>query len=327
MNEHVGKISPTFEAFLAHSAPNEKRDAIVIFQAPQQESRVRGRFRELKRRLKDVESRAASQRAAQQQLFEGYGKASVKTRPGKQRLEVSSIGESTMPVANVEVTPKTLPALAEQPNVVAIMPNQRIRLIKPKEVDYQELEKQENKDGLTWGLKQLGIADLWKKTKGRHINVAVLDTGVHGEHPALAGRVKDFVVIDPLGRRITTKDNATFDSDQHGTHVCGTIAGGKTAGGVSIGVAPEANLLVAGVLIGNATLQTLFEGISWAVENGADIISMSVGFDYYEPLFAKVFEMLVDQYGILPVAAIGNENYGNSSSPLGLWFDPTCGGP
>ena len=35
-------------------------------------------------------------------------------------------------------------------------------------------------------------------------------------------------------------------------HVCGTIAGGQTAEGVSIGVAPEANLLVAGVLITTA---------------------------------------------------------------------------
>jgi serine protease AprX len=156
---------------------------------------------------------------------------------------------------------------------------------------------------------------LWRSTKGKDINVAVLDTGVHGEHPALAGRVKDFVVIDPLGRRITTNDSATFDADQHGTHVCGTIAGGKTDGGVAIGVGPEANLLVAGVLVGNATLRTLFEGLSWAIEKGADIISMSLGFSYYEPLFANVFDMLTEQYGILPVAAIGNENYGNSSSP------------
>jgi subtilisin family serine protease len=53
---------------------------------------------------------------------------------------------------------------------------------------------------LTWGLKQLEIPKLWDTTKGREINVAVLDTGVHHEHEALKGRVKDFVVIDPLGR-------------------------------------------------------------------------------------------------------------------------------
>jgi serine protease AprX len=62
-------------------------------------------------------------------------------------------------------------------------------------------------------------------------------------------------------------------------------------------------------------LLTLVEGISWAVEKGADIISMSLGFNYYEPLFSEVFQFLIDQFGILPVVAIGNENHGNSSSP------------
>ena len=57
------------------------------------------------------------------------------------------------------------------------------------------------------------------------------------------------------------------------------------------------------------------EGITWAVEKGVDIISMSLGFSYYEPLFAEVFDLLIGQYGILPVVAIGNENHGNSSSP------------
>ena len=57
------------------------------------------------------------------------------------------------------------------------------------------------------------------------------------------------------------------------------------------------------------------EGISWAVENGADIINMSLGFRYYEPLFTEVFDILINQYGILPVVAIGNENHGNTSSP------------
>jgi subtilisin family serine protease len=199
--------------------------------------------------------------------------------------------------------------------VVAILPNQRIHLIKPKEVNYAELGRQENRYGMTWGLKELGIPEMWKaiKSKGKGIKVAVLDTGVHSEHPALAGRVKDFVVIDPLGRRI--KANPAFDCGSHGTHVCGTIAGGKTEDGVSIGITPEATLFVAGVLIGDATLHTLIEGITWAIEKGADVINMSLGFTYYEPLFARVFEMLIDQYGIMPVVAIGNENHGNSSSP------------
>lgn len=308
------KVSPAFAPFLADSGPNDIRDAIVIFRSPEQEEPPpRGRMRALKAKLKEVESRARSLQAIQREVLASYQKAGSKSLSVKHELQVSTIGSNALPIAAVEVTPKTLPILAEQPDVVAILPNQRISLIRPKEVDYKELARQEEKEGVTWGLKQLEIPELWETTKGKGINIAVLDTGVYADHPALAGRVADFVVIDPLGRRI--KSEPAYDCGTHGTHVCGTIAGGKTAKGVSIGVAPEAGLFVAGVLIGDATLRTLMEGVSWAVEKSVDIINMSLGFSYYEPLFDEVFKILLDQFGILPVVAIGNENHGNSSSP------------
>ncbi len=308
------KISPAFAPFLAESGPNDIRDAIVIFRAPKPEAPPpHGRLRALRLKVREVESRSKAQQTIQQDVLTSYQRAGSKSLPGRSELQVSTIGSSALPVASVEVTPKTLPILAEQPEVVAILPNQRISLIRPKEVDYKDLVRQEEKDGVTWGLKQLGIPDLWETTRGKGVNVAVLDTGVYASHLALAGRVADFIVVDPLGRRI--KSEPAFDCGTHGTHVCGTIAGGKTAKGVSIGVAPEASLYVAGVLIGDATLRTLMEGISWAVEKGVDIINMSLGFSYYEPLFDEVFKILLDQFGILPVVAIGNENHGNSSSP------------
>jgi subtilisin family serine protease len=308
------KISIAFQSFSSEADPTEKREAIVIYRAPAPSALpVRGRLRELKSRLDVIKASAAAQRPIQKGLFESYRKAVGKPPAGTPPLATSSIGKNTLPVSKIEVTPKTLPLLAEQPNVVAVLPNLRIKLIQPKAVAYEAPTRQEMKDGLTWGLKQLGIPKMWEKTKGEKINVAVLDTGVHGEHPALKGRLTGFIIIDPLGNRIGT--DHSFDADQHGTHVCGTIAGGKTSDGVSIGVAPAANLLAAGVLVGNATLGTLVEGISWAVENGADIVNMSLGFDYYEPKFAEIFKMLIEQFGVLPVAAIGNENYGNSSSP------------
>ena len=310
------KISPAFEQYLSEGRPNDKRDAIVIYRPAKEEApRIRGSMRALKARLDDVKMRAAARGPIQEKLLTNYQRAGAKHLTGDKGLQCTPIGGDTLPVVAAQVTKRTLPELAAQPEVVAILPNQKIHLIKPKEVDYDELGRQENKDKMTWGLKQLGIHDVWSKakTKGKGINVAVLDTGVHGDHPALKGRVKDFIVIDPLGRRITS--NPTFDCGNHGTHVCGTIAGGKAPGGISIGVAPEANLFVAGVLVGDATLQTLMEGITWAIEQGADIISMSLGFDYYEPLFAEVFKMLIEQYGVLPVVAVGNENHGNTSSP------------
>src|SRR5882672_4940108 len=312
------KISPAFAPFLADSGPDDIREAIVIFRSPERPTEPErqsptGRLRALGERLKEVASRKLSQQVVQREVLNGYQQAGSKSLPGKQKLRVAVIGSNALPIAAVEGTPRTLPILAEMPDVVAILPNQKINLIRPKEIEYKDLLRQEERDGLTWGLRELDIPELWETTRGAGINIAVLDTGVYADHPALAGRVADFIVVDPLGRRI--KSEPAYDCGAHGTHVCGAIAGGKTAHGVSIGLAPEASLYVAGVMIGDATLHTLMEGVSWAVEKGVDIINMSLGFSYYEPLFDEIFKLLLDMFGILPVVAIGNENHGNSCSP------------
>ncbi len=102
------KISPAFEPFLEDSGPNDKRDAIVIYKTPVTgEPRVRGRLRALKQRLDYVKARATAQRPVQAELFESYQKAGAKRLPGKQQLDVSPIGESTLPGATAEVTRKT----------------------------------------------------------------------------------------------------------------------------------------------------------------------------------------------------------------------------
>ncbi|NCA71237.1 MAG: peptidase S8 and S53 subtilisin kexin sedolisin [Sphingobacteriia bacterium] len=307
------KLSPTLAALLSDAGPNDRQDAIVIYRSePQEDWRVRGRLRDLKTRLAEVEARASAQEAVQSRVIEAYRRESLRRVTKPEPLAARGLGGKVLPVAKVEVTRKTLDALLEQSDVVAVMPNQRVSLIGPKKVDYQNLATQERKDGLTWGLKQLEIPEIWSVTRGANINVAVMDTGVHGDHPALAGRVRGFVILDPLGRRITA--SPSFDGDEHGTHVCGTIAGGKTSDGVAIGVAPEASLLVAGVLVGRGTLAALIEGLAWAIEQGADVINMSLGFAYYEPLFTQVLDLILEN-GTLPVVAIGNESHGNTSSP------------
>jgi serine protease AprX len=303
------KISPAFEPYLADSRRRDKHEAVVIYQAPTVKRPKRGRegLRLAETRVQYAAEQAELHKEVESRIFTRY------LDEGDEALMMSPIGGSALPVITVEVTQRTLMALAKQPDVIAIMPNQKIHLIKPSAISYDELGRNEMRHGHTWGLEQLNVAKVWEKSRGAGVNVAVLDTGVFGDHPALSGRISDFVVIDPLGRRI----NATpmFDAGAHGTHVCGTIAGGQTPEGVHIGVAPESKLLVAGVLVGDATIRTLLEGLDWAIEKGADIVNMSLGFNYYEPMFTEVFDVLLDQYGVLPVIAVGNEAQGNSSSP------------
>src|SRR5882672_9286801 len=122
------KISPAFAPFLADSGPDDVREAIVIFRSPERPAEPEpqsptGKLRALGERLKEVESRKMSQQEVQREVLSGYQEAGSKSMPGKQELRVATIGSNALPVAAVEVTPRTLPLLAEMDEVVAIMPN------------------------------------------------------------------------------------------------------------------------------------------------------------------------------------------------------------
>ncbi|TVS20086.1 MAG: peptidase S8 and S53 subtilisin kexin sedolisin [Planctomycetaceae bacterium] len=316
------KISPAFESFLSKAGPDDRREAIVFSRGPDRNDKpLRGSLRRLKTRLDYIKQMAHAQQSVQPAVAASYRRAVKSMAPKTGTLDVESVAHGVIPVQMMQVTRRTLKALADDPRIVAVMPNQKVHLIRPKEVDYHALIKDERNQESTWGLRQLGIPKLWETTKGKDIRVAVLDTGVHGPHSVFRRNgdtaIEQFVMIDPLGRRITT--DAAFDGDQHGTHVCGTIAGGKVEAKISVGVAPEAKLLVAAVLVGNATLRTVIEGIAWAAEHGADIINMSLGFTYYEPKFGEIFQWILDEYGILPVVSVGNENHGNASCPGNIY--------
>lgn len=315
-------VSEAFDPFLAESGPNDRREAIVIYKTLDSAQALRAKRQKRMspaQKTRYLKQLAEVQAPSQLQSLKKYKKAGKSRLPKRDKAdlvtETPGPMQGAMPFAYVQVTRRTLTALRQSNNIAAVIPNQKIGLIEPKEIDYDTLNRSEATAGMTWGLERLQIPQLWAagNTKGANVRVAVLDTGVYDQHPALVGKVRDFIVVDPLGNRITT--GARFDGGSHGTHVCGTIAGGKDFNNVSIGVAPDAELLVGGVLIGDATLRTLMEGITWAVQQGADIISMSLGFTYYEPQFELVFQQLMNLYGILPVVAIGNENHGNTSSP------------
>ena len=176
------KISKAFDPFMADSGPNDKRDAIVIYRAPQ-DGNLPSASKDPTDRLNYVKVRADRQRKVHASVVEAYQREGPRRLARRLDLSASSVGSDVLPISQVEVTTRTLPALAEQPDVVAILPNQKLHPLEPRVVDYRAANKAESNAGLTWGLKTLGIPELWNTTKGEQINVAVLDTGVHGHHP------------------------------------------------------------------------------------------------------------------------------------------------
>lgn len=121
---------------------------------------------------------------------------------------------------------------------------------------------------LRWSESLLRLPLAWRETRGEGVKVAILDTGIDSDHPDLAGAVVD--VRDFTGEGIE-------DQNGHGTHCAGIVA--ARANGVGfIGAAPRAELIVVKVLdrTGSGSLARVAAGIDWAVEAGADILSLSL---------------------------------------------------
>src|SRR5262245_21150319 len=108
----------------------------------------------------------SSPRMSPTKLSRSYQKSATEKKGVTRRdLAITDIGGGALPVGETSVTPRTLLNLAENPEVVAVMPNQHIHLIRPKDVDYEVLAGLEKKDKLTWGLKRLQIPKVWETTR------------------------------------------------------------------------------------------------------------------------------------------------------------------
>ena len=296
------------DVIVVYRSDDAADDTEISFDRPSAEAKSR--------RIHDVITR--NQNAQHRLLNEFQYLARVSRLPAREAIGVVpnlDAPASALPVANLKVSRRTLNALAQIDDVVAILPNHSVDLIEPYGAKQAPVSKRERDLGATWGIHRMQFKELWARTgsQGEGTTVAVIDTGVHATHPSLANKVSDFVIVDPLGNEVHS--HSPFDAGQHGTHVCGTIAGEPDPNGVAIGGAPGATLIVAAALMGHPTVTTILNAISWAAQQGADIITMSLGLQRYEPKFEDLLSPLLTMHGILPVVAIGNASHGSTSTP------------
>ncbi|MBO1329950.1 S8 family serine peptidase [Streptomyces sp. VRA16 Mangrove soil] len=109
---------------------------------------------------------------------------------------------------------------------------------------------------------------------GSGVKVAVLDTGVDAGHPDLQGRI--------AATKVFVSGADADDRTGHGTHTASTVAGtGAASDGRYAGMAPGARLLVGKVLgdDGSGSISGIVAGMEWAVDQGAQVVSMSLGAD------------------------------------------------
>lgn len=166
---------------------------------------------------------------------------------------------------------------------------------------------------------QIGAPTAWGAGyDGNGVKVAVLDTGIDPNHPDFKNSENEYIVKEAKSF-IAGED--FVDHHGHGTHVASTIAGsGAASGGKNKGVAPAAELIVGKVLDnnGDGTESGIIAGMEWAVQEQADIVSMSIGTatpsDGTDPM-SQAVNNLSETSDTLFVIAAGNA--GSKKSTLG----------
>lgn len=202
------------------------------------------------------------------------------------RFKVLSVAKSIR-VVTLEIRLDVLGGLsnkAEELGVINIDENFRVKMLLDETRSIEKIE-------FAWNLGFHGLG----------IKVAVIDTGIDDTHPDLQGVV-------------SKRKNFTNEKDEdlvgHGTHVASIIAGRGIADSAKKGLANSCTLFDGKVLAsdGYGSASNVIAGIEWAVENGANIINMSLGasgpFDGTDAL-SEASNWAVAQ-GVIVCAAAGN---------------------
>jgi subtilisin family serine protease len=161
----------------------------------------------------------------------------------------------------------SISALTRNAEVLVVAPSIPMKLIAPIEV---QVTAEPDASGVAWGVTAVGADS--SPFSGDGIVVAVLDTGIDAAHAAFSG-------VEIIQKDFTGEGNG--DQNGHGTHCAGTIFG-KSTDGIRIGVAPGVKKALIGKVLGmqGGSSEQIVSAMQWAVENGANVISMSLGIDF-----------------------------------------------
>ncbi len=134
--------------------------------------------------------------------------------------------------------------------------------------------------GMQWNMDVVGVPQAWQQTvQGDGTVVAILDTGIDPFHIDMQGKVVSHSASlltagsSPCG---PDDENTIFDLNFHGTFVAGLVS---TNGLGMASVAPNAQIMGVKVLncSGSGSFADIIAGMAHAVDNGADVINMSLG--------------------------------------------------
>ncbi|UCD75797.1 MAG: S8 family serine peptidase [Phycisphaerales bacterium] len=238
----AGHVDAGLEAFLEQATPDEIVSSLVYMSRQVDTDGLTARLRAEKatpgqrheaiiRALQDLARETQNELVAELNALQGRG--------GVQDFEAFWIGN----IVRVDATPDVIRSLAKRDDVATVYLNYKVELIEPafigSKIDPGGVRAPET------GIVAVRAPEVWAMGfTGEGMLVANLDTGVDGNHPALASRWAG--VADPryaghpewAWRDDLGNSNFPSDTHGHGTHTMGSVCGG--APGDEVGVAPGA---------------------------------------------------------------------------------------
>lgn len=200
---------------------------------------------------------------------------------------------------SVEIAGNEVLRLAQIPGVKAVYPNVHYTA---DVISAEEISTEDFSPAMMNSAPFIGANGAWETGfTGEGVTVAVIDTGVDYTHPDLAhafGEYKGYDFVDD------DTDPQEYPGEYHGTHVSGTVA----ANGAIKGVAPDATLLGYRVLgpEGGST-EDVVAGIERAVQDGADVMNLSLGNTLNNPDWATSIALdWAMAEGVVAVTSNGN---------------------
>lgn len=224
------------------------------------------------------------------------------TREALQESGYNIINEA-LNIAKANLTQAEIESLKQRTDVVYVEPNGNYKLnFTPNDPIYTAPGQ------YYWS--KIGANVALDINQGSGVIVAVLDSGVDLPHPDLNGQLV-------AGTNIVSPGNEPQDDTGHGTMVAGIIAA-KTDNAVGVaGLAPQAKIMPVKIFdgSGNTTDTNIVNGITWAVNNGANVINMSFGsLGHVNSAVRDTIEWAFGQ-GVILVAGAGNENSSTNEYP------------
>lgn len=169
---------------------------------------------------------------------------------------------------------------------------------------------------------QVNAPEVWEQGyTGEGVLVAILDTGINYEHPDLADHLWDGGAQYPNHGYNSYDGNInTIDNRGHGSHCAGIICGDGTSG-KRTGIAPNATLMCVKAINdeGSANANSICSGMEFAVEHGAQVLSMSLGISnssISDRTMIRQTCVNALSAGVIASVSAGNEGGSQSANPI-----------